>query len=60
MPRRCRPAIPLSLEEGEKEKLESVVCSRPLPHSKVQRVQIVLECAEGESQAVIAERLGAL
>ena len=31
-----------------------VIPSRILPHGKVRRAQIVLACAEGESQAVIA------
>ena len=39
MPRRGRPAIPLSLKEGEKEELESIAGSRTLPHSKMQRAQ---------------------
>ena len=39
MPRRGRPAIPLSLKEGEKEELESIAGSRTLPHNKMQRAQ---------------------
>ena len=58
MPRRGRPAIPLRLKEGEKEDLESIAGSRTLPYSKVQRAQIVLGCAEGESHGMIAKRLG--
>ena len=55
---RGRPVIPLSLKEGEKEELESIAGSRTLPHAKVRRAQIVLACAEGKSQALIAERVG--
>ena len=38
--------------------MRSIAGSRTLPHSKVQRAQIVLGCAEGESQGLIAKRLG--
>ena len=46
---RGRPVIPLSLKEGE---------ARTLPHGKGQRAGIILGCAEGESQGLIAKRLG--
>ena len=52
---RGRPVIPLSLKEGEE--LRSIAGSRTLPHGK-QRAQIVLGCGEGESQGLIAKRLG--
>ena len=55
-----RPGIRLSLKEVEKEE-KSIAGSRPLPHRKVkggQIVLVVLGCAVGESQAVIAKRLG--
>ena len=50
--------IPIGLGEGEKEKLRSGAHSRTLGHGMVQRAQIVLACAEGESQVMIAKRLG--
>ena len=55
---RGRPVIPRSLKEGEEEELRSIADSRTLPHGKVQRAQIVLGCAEGESQGLITKRLG--
>ena len=58
MAQRGRPAIPLSLKEPEKEELKTIAGSRTLPHSRVQRAQIVLWCAQGESHGVIAKRLG--
>ena len=54
---RGRPVIPLSLKEREEEELRSIAGSRTLPHGK-QRAQIVLGCGEGESQGLIAKRLG--
>ena len=53
---RGRPVIPLSLKE--EEELRSIAGSHTLPHGKVQRGQIVPGCAEGESQGLIAKRLG--
>ena len=53
---RSRPVIPLSLKEGEE--LQSIAGSRTLPNGKVQHAQIVLGCAEGESQGLIAKGLG--
>ena len=53
---RGRPVIPLSLKEGEE--LRSITGYRTLPHGKVQRAQVVPGCAEGESQGLIAKRLG--
>lgn len=52
------PPVPISLNEGEKEKLLSIVHSRTLGHSMVQCTQIVLACAEGEYHVMIAKRLG--
>ena len=57
MSRGGHPPIPISLGEGEKEKLRSGAHSRTLGHGMVQRAQIVLACAEGESQVMIAKRL---
>ena len=53
-----RPPIPIRLGEEEEEELESMARSRRLGHGLVQRAQIVLACAEGESHVVIAQRLG--
>lgn len=57
----CHAVVALpspSIYEGEKEKWLSIAHSRLLPHGMVQRAQIVLACAEGESHVVIAQRLG--
>ncbi|MYE21109.1 MAG: helix-turn-helix domain-containing protein, partial [Synechococcus sp. SB0662_bin_45] len=58
MSRGGHPPIPISLGEGEKEKLRSGAHSCTLGHGMVQRAQIVPACAEGESQVMIAKRLG--
>lgn len=53
---RGRPVAPMSLDVEEKNQLLSVARSRSLSHGVVQRAQIVLACAEGESNAVAPER----
>ena len=55
---RGRPAVPITLDENEKDQLLGIARSRSLPHGLVRRAQIVLACAEGETHAAIAERLG--
>ena len=55
---RGRPAAPISLDAEEKNQLLGVARSRSLPHGIVRRAQIVLACAEGESNTAIAERMG--
>ena len=54
---RGRPIDPLSLGEDDKAQLLTLAHSRSLPHGVVRRAQIVLACAEGESNASIARRL---
>lgn len=54
---RGRPVASLSVSEEEKVHLLSIANSRSLPHGIVQRAQIVLASAEGESNASIARRL---
>jgi putative transposase len=49
---------PLLLSEEEVQHLQSLAHSRSLPHSIVQRVQIVLACGVGESNTAIAKRMG--
>ncbi len=48
---------PLVLAEGDQAQLQTLAHSRSLPHGLVRRAQIVLACAEGESNASIARRL---
>ena len=54
---RGRPAVPITLGEAEKTQLLSLANSRALPHGLVQRAQIVLACAEGETSSAIAKRM---
>ena len=55
---RGRPVAPIVLTETEESELERVARSRTLPHSLVQRAQIVLACAEGIPGSTVARRLG--
>jgi putative transposase len=48
----------LDLSDEAVSQLESLANSRSLPHSLVQRAQIVLECRGGGSNASIGKRLG--
>ncbi|EAQ73945.1 isrso5-transposase protein [Synechococcus sp. WH 5701] len=47
---------PLELSADEVSQLKSLAGSRTLPHSIVQRAQIVLACAAGETNTAVAER----
>jgi putative transposase len=53
-----RPLTPLSLSSNERHILQSMTRSRSLPHALVQRAQIVLLAAEGQSNTAIAQALG--
>ena len=55
---RGRPVAPVSLSDEEKSHLLSIARSRSLPYAVVQRAQIVLACAQGESNTTIAKRVG--
>ena len=50
--------LPLVLSEGEIQQLQSIASSSSLPHSIVQRAQIVLACGAGETHTSIANRMG--
>ena len=52
------PATPIVLDGGQRSDLTALARSRTLPHQLVQRAQIVLACADGESGAAISRRLG--
>ena len=52
-----RPAIAIVLDDRQRSDLTSLARSRTLPHQLVQRAQIVLACAAGESGTAIARRL---
>jgi putative transposase len=53
-----RPVPPLVLSEDEVQQLQPLASSRSLPHSIVQRAQIVLACGAGETNTAIAKRMG--
>ena len=53
-----RPMPPLVLSDDEVQQLQSIANSRSLPHSIVQRAQIVLACAAGETNTAISKRMG--
>ena len=54
---RGRTLAPLALGEDAQAQLLTLANSRSLPHGIVRRAQIVLACAEGETNASIAKRL---
>ena len=49
---------PLVLSDDEVQQLQALAGSRSLPHSIVQRPQIVLACGAGETSTGIAQRMG--
>ncbi|MFM7755030.1 MAG: helix-turn-helix domain-containing protein, partial [Cyanobium sp.] len=53
-----RPMSPLLLTEDDVQQLQALAHSRSLPHSIVQRAQIVLACGAGETNTAIARRMG--
>ncbi|MEA5416250.1 IS630 family transposase [Synechococcus sp. BA-132 BA5] len=53
-----RPMPPLVLSDDEVQQLQGIASSRSLPHSIVQRAQIVLACGAGETNTSIAKRMG--
>lgn len=53
-----RPLPPLVLNDEDSQKLKGIAKPQSLPHSLVQRAQIVLACTAGESNNSIDERMG--
>ena len=49
---------PLVLSNDEVQQVQGIASSRSLPHSIVQRAQIVLACGTGETNTAIAMRMG--
>jgi len=49
---------PLVLSDDEVQQLQGIASSRSLPHSIVQRAQIVLACGAGETNTAIAKHMG--
>jgi putative transposase len=53
-----RPLALLELSDDQAAQLQSLAGSRTLPHSIVQRAQIVLACAAGDTNTAVAKRFG--
>lgn len=53
-----RPMPALQPSAEELSQLQRIASSRTMPHSLVQRAQIILACAAGESNIHVARRLG--
>jgi putative transposase len=53
-----RPMPPLVLSDDKVQQLQRIASSRSLPHSIVQRAQIVLACGAGETNTGISKRMG--
>jgi putative transposase len=51
-----RPKAELVLNEGEQAQLSSIARSRSMPAALTQRAQIVLACAAGDANSVVARR----
>jgi len=53
----ARPTTPLNLTSDQNEYLQSIVRSRKVPHSRVQRAQIILKAAAGDNNKKISQDL---
>jgi transposase len=53
-----RPLVPVELSADEASQLQSPSGSRTLPYLVVQRAQIVVRCAAGETNTAVAKRFG--
>ncbi len=58
MPYMARPTAPINLSPEQNELLQAIIRSREVPHSLVQRAQIVLAVGEGRANKAIAGELG--
>jgi DNA-binding CsgD family transcriptional regulator len=54
----ARPTKPITLSVKQHECLQTTAHSRQIPHSLVQRAQIVLQAADGQPNKKIAQNLG--
>lgn len=52
-----RPKAELILSEAEQAQLSSIARSRSMPAALTQRAQIVLACAAGDANSIVARRL---
>jgi len=55
---RGRPLQPLEMSQETRIELESLARSRTLSHGQVSRAQMLLLCADGVSNDVVADMLG--
>jgi transposase len=53
----ARPTTPLNLTPEQNEYLQSLIRSREIPHSRVQRAQIILKAAAGDNHKKISQDL---
>lgn len=54
----CSSDASAVLSDTEVQQLQALASSRSLPHSIVQRAQIVLACSAGETNTANAKRMG--
>lgn len=54
----ARPTTPIILSPNQEEYLQMIAGSRQIPHSLVQRVEIVLQAAEGVPNKMISMNVG--
>jgi putative transposase len=53
-----RPIPPLDLSDDEVQQIRALASSRSLPHSIVERAQIMLASSAGETNAATTKRIG--
>jgi len=53
-----RPTIPINLTPAQNESLQKIIRRREIPHSIVQRAQIILKAAVGDNNKKISQDLG--
>ena len=56
---RGRQLMPLSLDPQQEDQLQGVARSTAMPHGVVLRARMILGCAQGLTNAAVAERVGA-
>ena len=54
----ARPTSPLLLSTEQSELLQTITCSRELPHSLVQRARVVLAAGAGRNNKTISQEVG--
>jgi transposase len=54
----ARPITPINFTPAQNEYLQKIIRSREVPHSRVQRAQIILKAAAGDNNKQISQDLG--